>query len=79
MVEFNQTTWGAPLEVKGDLGARNRPVAPRVVGSSCAGGRTKSGDVNPAPTVMWCPVQGLGELHLGIGRLAEGLDGVEEG
>jgi hypothetical protein len=39
----------------------------------------KSGDVNPAPPVRWCSVQGLGELHGVSGRLAEELVGVEEG
>jgi hypothetical protein len=78
-VKFNQTAQGASLEVNGDLCARNRQVAHRVARSTCAGGRTKSGDVNLAPPVMWCSIQGLGELRLALGRLAEGLDGVEEG
>jgi hypothetical protein len=51
-VELNQTAWGASLEVRGDIRARNRPVAHRVSRSPCAGGRAKLGDVNPAPPVM---------------------------
>jgi hypothetical protein len=62
-VKFNQIARGASLEVNGDLCARNRQVAHRVARSTCAGGRMKSGDVNPAPPVRWCSVQGLGELH----------------
>jgi hypothetical protein len=78
MVELNQTARGAPLEVKGDLCARNLPVAHRVTRSSCTGGRAKSGDVNPAPPAMWSSVQGLGKLHRVPGRLSEGLDWVAE-
>jgi hypothetical protein len=51
-VELNQTAWGASLEVKDDLCARNRSVAHSVAQSSCAGGRAKSGDVNLAPPAM---------------------------
>jgi hypothetical protein len=54
-------------------------VAQRAAWSTYDDGRTKSGDVNPAPPVRWCSIRGLGELRLAPGRLAEGLDGVEEG
>jgi hypothetical protein len=60
-VQSNRT--GSSLEVNGDLSARKQPVAHRVARSSCTGGRTKSGDINLAPPVRWCLVQGLGELH----------------
>jgi hypothetical protein len=78
-VKFNQTARGASLEVNGDLSARNRPLAHHVARSTCADGRTKSGNVNLVPPVRWCSVQGLGELHRALERLAEGLVGVEEG
>jgi hypothetical protein len=51
-VEFNQIARGASLEVNGDVCARNRKVAHRVARSTCDGGQTKSGDVNPAPPAM---------------------------
>ena len=47
--------------------------------STCAGGRTKSGDINLATPAMWCSVQRLRELHGALGRLAEGLVGMEGG
>ena len=47
--------------------------------STCVGGRTKSGDINPATPAMWCSVKGLRELHGALGRLAEGLVGMEGG
>jgi hypothetical protein len=79
VVELNQTAWGASREVTSVVCARNRRVAHRVARSTCAGSRTKSGDVNPAPSTMWSSVQGLGELHCAPGRLAEGLVRMEEG
>jgi hypothetical protein len=78
-VEFNQIARGASLEVSGVVGAKNQRVAHRVARSTCDSGRMKSGDVNPTPPAMWCLVRGVGELRLALGRLAEGLDGVEEG
>jgi hypothetical protein len=45
----------------------------------CAGGRMKSGDVNPTPPAMWCSVWGgaslrSGEASRGIGRGGGGLE-----
>jgi hypothetical protein len=55
--------WGASLEVKDAVGARNRRMAYRVARSTCDDDRLKSGGVNPASPVRWCSVCGLGELH----------------
>jgi hypothetical protein len=79
VVEFNQTAQEASLEVKGDLCVRNQRVAHHAARSTCDGGRTKSGDINPVTLAMWCLVQGLRELHRALGRLAEGLVGMEGG
>jgi hypothetical protein len=79
VVELNQTAREAPLEVKDDLGARNRRMAYRVVRFMCDYDRLKSDGVNPAPPVRWCSVCGLRELHWAPGKLAEGWVGAEEG
>jgi hypothetical protein len=53
---------GASLEFKDVVGTSNRRMAYRVARSTCDGGRLKSGDVNPASPVRWCPIRGLGSF-----------------
>jgi hypothetical protein len=53
----------ASREVISAVCARNRRAAHRVARSTRADGRAKPGDVNPAPSMRGCSVQGLEELH----------------
>jgi hypothetical protein len=53
---------GASLDAKDAIGTRNRRMAYRGAQSTCDGGRLKSGDVDPASPVRWCPIRGSGSF-----------------
>jgi hypothetical protein len=59
-VQSNGT--GASLDAKDAIGTRKRRMAYRGAQSTCDGGRLKSGDVNPASLVRWCPIRGSGSF-----------------
>jgi hypothetical protein len=50
-------------------------MAYRVARSTCDGGRLKSGDVNPASPVRWCPVCGSGSFTELRGSQSKGQTG----
>jgi hypothetical protein len=53
-----EASWGA----KDATSARNRRKAHRGARSTCAGGRVKSGDVDPVPPVRWSSIPGSGSF-----------------
>jgi hypothetical protein len=61
-VGFNQMARGASLDAKDAIGTRNQQMAQRGARSTCDGDQLKSGDVDPASPVRWCPIRGSGSF-----------------
>lgn len=64
---------GGSLDVVEAVRTRNLTMARRLTRSTCSGGRTDSGEDDPALPVRLRSVRGLEKLHGTSGKLAEQL------